>query len=51
MGSANRSRNEALTNFQLKLHDNILPPPLRVFLGKINVVAIIANYGAIDSSG
>jgi len=51
VGSANRSRNEALTNFHPKLHDNILPPPPRVFLGKINVVAIVANYGAINSLG
>jgi hypothetical protein len=50
MGSVNGSRNEAPTNFNLKLHDNIPPPP-RVALGKSNVVVVGANYGAINSLG
>jgi len=49
--SANRSRNEALINFELKLDDNIPPPPPIVALGKINVVIVVANCGAIDSPG
>jgi len=51
VGSANRLCNEALTSFQLKFHDNIPPPPPGVVPGKINVVAIVTNYGAIDSLG
>jgi hypothetical protein len=42
--------NKALTNFELKLNDNIPPPPI-VALGKINVIVVVANYGAINSLG
>lgn len=48
MHSANGSRNEAPTNFKLKL-DNNIPPPPKVAPGKNNVVVVVANYGAIDS--
>jgi hypothetical protein len=50
MGSVNESRNDVPTNSNLKLDDNIPPPP-RVALGKSNVVVFAANYGAIDSLG
>ncbi len=43
--------NKALTNFELKLNDNIPPPPPIVALGKINVIVVVANYGAINSLG
>jgi hypothetical protein len=52
-GSANGSRNEVLTNFELKLDNKIPPPPPppppKVAIGKINVVTVVVNYGAIDS--
>jgi hypothetical protein len=51
MGSANKSCNEAPTNYELKFHNNIPPPPPKVVLGKSNVVDVVPNYGAIESLG
>jgi hypothetical protein len=51
-GSANGSRNDAPGNSELKLGDNIPPPPpSRAVPGKNNVAAAVANSGAIDSLG